>query len=200
MQIATTSSTRMTVVAVLWFLIITVGMSSLWLYANTPGPTASPGPMWPAASGLTRDAAQPSLIMFAHPRCPCSRASIGELAVLMAKTAGRARAQVVFYKPADAPAGWERTDLWESADAIPGVRVSSDPDGAEAKRFDAAVSGQTLLYEADGRLVFTGGITSARGHSGDNAGRLSVESWLRTGHLPAPATRVFGCFLRPAAS
>lgn len=173
-------------------------MSSLWLYANTPGRTASPAPVWPAATGLTREVGQPSIVMFAHPRCPCSRASIGELAVLLTKSAGRA--QVVFYRPADAPAGWERTDLWESAQAIPGVRVSADPDGAEAKRFDAAVSGQTFLYDADGRLVFTGGITSARGHSGDNAGRLSVESWLRTGHLAAPATRVFGCFLRPATS
>jgi hypothetical protein len=30
-------------------------------------------------------------------------------------------------------------------EAIPSARLSSDSDGAEAKRFDAEVSGQTLL-------------------------------------------------------
>ena len=50
-----------------------------------------------------------------------------------------------------------------------------DDDGAEARRFGAETSGQTLLYDARGALAFSGGITGARGHAGDNAGRASLR-------------------------
>ena len=33
----------------------------------------------------------------------------------------------------------------------------------------AWTSGETMLYDASGRLVFAGGITGSRGHGGDNA-------------------------------
>ncbi len=49
-----------------------------------------------------------------------------------------------------------------------------DDDGAEAKRFGAETSGQTLLYDERGTLAFSGGITGSRGHAGDNAGRASL--------------------------
>ena len=58
-----------------------------------------------------------------------------------------------------------------SAAEIPGVEVVSDEDDAQSAAFGAAVSGQTLLYDREGRLIFSGGITAARGHAGDNAGR-----------------------------
>jgi hypothetical protein len=37
--------------------------------------------------------------MAIHPHCPCSRASIGELSILMAHSRGRLAAFVVFVEP-----------------------------------------------------------------------------------------------------
>ena len=44
---------------------------------------------------------------------------------------------------------------------------------ARRQRFGAETSGQTLLYDRDGRLLFSGGTTGSRGHDGDNAGFAS---------------------------
>jgi hypothetical protein len=50
-----------------------------------------------------------------------------------------------------------------------------------------------LLYSAGGERLFSGGITFARGHAGDNAGRAAIEAW-STGSPPGyRETPVFGC-------
>lgn len=151
--------------------------------------------VWAADSRTLRAPGVPTLLVFAHPRCPCSRATLGELAVLMAQAHGRVHAQVWFYRPEGLAAGWEKTDLWDTAAAIPGVSVACDVGGAEARRFHATVSGQTLLYGADGRCRFSGGITAARGHSGDNGGRGAVLALLHDAAMKRVATPVFGCAL-----
>jgi hypothetical protein len=134
--------------------------------------------------------------MLAHPRCPCTRASIGELSLLMARCQGQVDTRVLFLKPAGAGEDWWKTDLWESASAIPGVSVLLDEDGAEARHFGAVTSGQTLLYDAEGRLVFSGGITGARGHSGDNTGRSTLVALIEGQRRSGGSGPVFGCSLR----
>ena len=131
--------------------------------------------------------------MLAHPHCPCTRASIEELSKLMARVRSPVAAHVLFLKPAGFPGDWGQTDLRRSAASIPGVVVLEDDDGAEARRFRAATSSQVLLYDAGGRLLFSGGITGSRGHSGDNAGRSAVESFLNDGAAERAETFVFGC-------
>jgi hypothetical protein len=120
---------------------------------------------------------------------------VGELAKLMTACQGKLVAKVLMLRPPTMPAGWERTDLWDSAAAIPGVLVVADVDGAEARRFGAETSGQSLLFAADGRLLFAGGMTESRGHSGDNDGRSTLMSLVLTGSITAqPAhTPVYGC-------
>jgi len=111
----------------------------------------------------------------------------------MAQAQGRVTAYVLFLKPAGFSDDWEKTDLWQSAASIPGVKVVVDQDGVEADRFQAVTSGQTVLYDTEGRLLFSGGITGSRGHSGDNAGRSAIVSLLNTGEATAAETFVFGC-------
>jgi hypothetical protein len=181
--------------ALLWLVIVVVGMATLWAYASTPGPAATAGMTWPSAA-LAHDARRPTLVMFLHPHCGCSRASIGELARVMAHAQGRARVYVLLSRPSETEPGSERTDLWHSAAEIPGVEVLSDDNDVQSAAFGAGVSGQTLLYDPQGHLIFSGGITAARGHSGDNAGSSAVLALL-TGGVPAVTTTpVFGCFLR----
>jgi hypothetical protein len=138
---------------------------------------------------------RPTLLMFIHPRCPCTRASLGELEQLLHDCRGRLAAQVFVYRPQSAAPGWEQTDVYRTAASIPGVELRIDHDGAERDRFGARVSGETLLYDAAGRLRFHGGITAGRGHRGDNAGRDALEACVLSGAASKASAPVFGCTL-----
>lgn len=180
----------------LWVLVVGAGTFFLWGYENTPGVKANSTPSaFPAESAIPKDAARPTLLMFAHPHCPCTRASIAELSRLMTTARGRVAAHLLFIKHEGAGAGWVESDLWAGAAAIPGVRVAADEGGREAARFGAGTSGLTLLYGADGRLLFSGGVTAARGHEGDNAGRDALAALLTGDAGGASETPVFGCQL-----
>ncbi len=183
------------VIGVLWMCVVGAGLWIMMDYETAPGAAAAAPGRWPAGSQIRRDPGRATLLMLTHPRCPCTRASIGELAVIMARLQGRVSAYVLFLRPTASPEEWEKTDLWRSATAIPGVTVLSDESGVEAARFGAGVSGQTLLYDAKGRLLFSGGITASRGHSGDNAGRTAIVSLVTAGHAARTGTPVFGCSL-----
>ncbi len=189
------SSVRLKIAAlcILWLLLAGAGLWFVSEYGNTPGIAAMPPVQFPAESQLRRIADRPTVVMLVHPRCPCTRASMGELELLMAQTQGRVTAFVLFLKPPGFTDDWEKTDLWQTASEIPGVEVVQDKDGKEAKFFNAATSGQTFLYDAGGQLVFKGGITSARGHSGDNAGRSAIVELLKDGEAEQNETDVYGC-------
>jgi hypothetical protein len=193
-------TTWLSVLGILWLAAVGAGLRALWDYENAPGVAAEPADHWPANSPIARVPGRTTLVMLAHPHCPCTRASISELALLMAQCRGRLDAHVLFVKPAGLPEHWERTDLWRRAAAIRGVQVSCDPDGKEARRFHAATSGQVLLYDANGQLRFRGGITAARGHAGDNAGRSALVALVTSGTAPRAQTPVFGCSLLGTAT
>src|SRR5205823_1742118 len=97
--------------------------------------------------------------------------------------------------PRNAEPGWEKTDLYQRAAAMPGVKIAIDEDGREARLFRAATSGYTLLYDANGGLLFTGGITAARGHEGDSAGQQALFHLLSGRATKRIDTPVFGCSL-----
>lgn len=179
----------------IWLTAVSAGLHVLWVYEHTPGSAAGVPGRWPAHSRIPRASECPTLIMFAHPRCPCTRASIGELAVLMTHCQNQVKACVVFFQPKGSSQDWPHTDLWRSAAAIPGVTVRSDEDGMEAKCFQATTSGHVVLYDALGKLVFSGGITSSRGHAGDNVGRSKLTQWLHHETAAGSETPVFGCSL-----
>jgi hypothetical protein len=183
-----------------WTLLTGTGLGLLWKYENAPGPAATAPAHWPTNSSIVRADDRATLLMSAHPHCPCTRASIGELARLMAQVQGRVTAYVLFIKPPGSSTEWEKTDLWQSAASIPGVQVVVDDNSAEARRFGAQTSGQTVLYDVEGRLLFSGGITASRGHSGDNAGRSAIVSLLHTGQADQQETSVFGCPLYSESS
>lgn len=179
----------------MWLVAVGAGLGVLWNYENTPGAAAAAPDRWPATSQIQRPTDRATLVMLAHPHCPCTRASVGELARLMAQAQGRVTAYVLFTKPPNFSAEWEQTDLWATAAAIPGVYVMRDDHGVEARRFHAATSGQTVLYDKDGDLLFSGGITGGRGHEGDNVGRNAIVLLLTTSEAEQKETPVFGCAL-----
>jgi hypothetical protein len=174
---------------------LSIGMRAMLNYENGPAEPGQSPTQWPKGSRVSRAPGMPMVLVFAHPKCPCTDATIGELSILMTRLQGKARAAVIFVRPSSFPLGWEKTELWRSAEEIPGVTVFSDPGGVEAMRFGALASGQTILYDAEGRMRFSGGITTSRGHSGDNAGRSAIVSLVTMGTAYTARTSVFGCSL-----
>jgi hypothetical protein len=180
---------------VAWLACVAFGMRVLLRYESTPGRVGAVGVNWPAVSAIPRTEPKPALVMFAHPHCPCTRASIGELAQIMADTGGKLDATVLFIKPKGAGTDWDDTELRRSAAAIPGVKVLTDPDGSEARRFGAETSGHTLLFDGTGALLFSGGITASRGHAGRNDGESAIISAVNGKQTTRERTPVFGCSL-----
>jgi len=171
-------------------------MGGLWVlarYDNAPGASADAPLRWPAASVLVRNPGQPTLVVLAHPQCSCTPASLAELAEVLARAGTRPTTYILFLKPEGLSNEWVQSDLWKTATAIPGVSLVRDDDGREARRFGSATSGQTLLYDADGALRFSGGITGSRAHAGDNNGRRSLVALLSGGQPDRTTTNVFGC-------
>jgi hypothetical protein len=177
----------------LWAVVIAVGFAWLTAYGSKPHATIPSAARWPSESQLVRSPSLPTLLLFVHPRCPCSRATLAELSVLAAQCPDRFVGHVLFAKPAGAEPNWDQTDLRSAAEAVSGFLVHSDDDSTEARRFGVTASGHALLYDVDGRLLFSGGLTRSRGHAGDNAGRSAIVSILLRGSADVFETPVFGC-------
>lgn len=192
MKIYTRPKLVLALIITVWLLAIGVGLQLVVAYENSHGTAGGAPTVWPPDSRIQRATDLPTLVMMVHPRCPCSRASVGELSLLIAESQGRLNAQVLFVRPEDFPEEWEKSDLWSTVAAIPGVSISVDNGGLEALRFGSHTSGQVMLYSAAGELLFSGGITSARGHSGENEGRSAILTLLTKGNARSE-TPVYGC-------
>jgi hypothetical protein len=179
-----------------WGLAIAAGCLFSFRFEYTPAGLEAPRVVWPQETACRLSSQRPTLVMFVHPRCPCSRASLNELATLTTNCRDRFDAQVVFFLPQTAGADWAQTDLWDSAARIPGVVLRLDPGGTEQRRFAAGVSGEVFLYRPNGALAFHGGITAGRGHAGDNPGRSALEALLVNDQISTRTTPVFGCDLQ----
>jgi hypothetical protein len=180
-----------------WVLAIGLGLHALLRYKGTPGDSQPAPKQWPVNSLIAPPADKPLLLMFAHPRCACTRASLGELQILCSKAKGEFDAAVLFFQPENLSQDWTKTELIESARAMPGLRVLFDDGGNVAKRFGVQTSGHTVLYGPQGNLLFSGGITGARGHLGDNRGLDSVLKLVGNESIPSDRAKsdVFGCSL-----
>ena len=169
-----------------WLAAVAAGFGVWERYDTTAGAAGSP----PAAAGEP-PSGQWRLTLFAHPHCPCTRASLAELAEAL-RDVPDLFGRVVFVRPPEAASGWERGASWDAAENIPGVEVACDAGGAEAQRAGAETSGQAVLTDPAGNVVFRGGLTRARGRSGDGPGRRAVRDWVGRGIGPGAAP-VYGC-------
>ena len=184
----------------LWLGAVAVGMGMLFAYSLTPGAAAQPPEIWPASTQLRLSEGKSTIVLVAHPRCPCTRASISELSWLMSRLQGQVEGYVLFVKPQGVGRNWEQTDLWRSASILDGVQVIADEGGVESKKFGAYTSGQVYLYDRQGALMFSGGITPTRSHQGDNVGRRRVVHYVTQGSAERDTSAVYGCALNDEVS
>ena len=188
------------VLGLAWITSGIVAARALLRYENEPGRIGQISSAWPDGSAVEWAKDQPTLLMFAHPQCPCTRASMDELAQIMAHVNGKLRVYALFYTPAGADKDWQNSGSRRTAEQIPGVTVLSDINGVEAQRFGAETSGHVFLFDPNGHLLFNGGITGSRGHSGDNAGVDAILSLVNKQGSSRPQTSVFGCSFRSKIS
>ena len=171
---------------VAWLGVVGLGVQTIHAYAARPGSRSATPRRWPQASELRHGGV--TVAMFVHPACPCTRASITELARALRGARGQVTVEIVSSEPLT-------DELRARFTAIPTAHLRFDRDGREAARFGALTSGHVVAYDVTGRLAFSGGITPARGHEGANMGERSLAQLL-AGAAPTVATRgVFGCGL-----
>jgi hypothetical protein len=181
---------------VAWVTCVAAGFAFAVRYASGPGAGASAPSTMAAAPELGAwPADRFRLLVFVHPQCPCTRASIEELDRIAARAGSHASIRAYFLSDPEADEAGTRSATRSAAAAIPGVEVVADPRGETARAFGVRTSGETLLYSPSGELVFQGGITSARGHAGDNAGVDAIVAALLGEPVRVATTPVFGCAL-----
>lgn len=188
----------MSVALIAWLGVIVLGTILSATYENKPGDHGA-APTKVVSAG---DVAQPKtskakfhMIMFVHPKCPCTRASIAELRNLMEGNSDL-KATVYCYRPSSEKAGWEKSEIWKEAQKIDNVTLVVDVDGAKAGVYRIVTSGQVLLYDVNENLVFSGGITGARGHVGENVGESMIDEIVSNPDTPVAkslSAPVFGC-------
>lgn len=155
---------------------------------------------WPADTKLTLAPDRPTLVLFLHPRCPCSRASIRELERLLTgpglSDQQRPKLTVVATIPTDAGFHWRHTDTTALVSLLPNATLEWDVEGVEASHFGAVTSGTVMLYTPQGLRLFAGGVTASRSHEGDNVGAERVrEALLQPDPVSQASIPAFGCRL-----
>jgi len=176
-----------------WLAAIVGGMGALADYSFKSGPAALPPRSWPADSTIEANQSLHTLVMVAHPKCSCTRASVAELSRLMTRLQGRVAGHVIFVEPDGTGSDWTQSDLWASASRIDGIVAHHDPGGIQAELFGAKTSGQVYLFDPSGTLLFEGGITPTRAHEGDSVGRQRIVALVLGNETDRDNSLVYGC-------
>src|SRR3954451_6256682 len=109
-----------------WTLCAAIGTASMIRYEFTPG-IRRPAPSdWPTGAETKLDAARPTLLLFLHPQCPCSRATLAEMQRLLADCGWQFALHIFFVQPAGADDDWENTHVCRAARQIPGALIHCD--------------------------------------------------------------------------
>lgn len=165
-------------------------------YARTPGSAGEARPVADAEAGAKRESGDAwRVTMYAHPRCPCTRASLTELARVAEAVGDGARVEyeVVMYRPQGAGDDWVRGRSWDLAHEIQSVRVAIDPGGRMSAREGAFTSGHVVVRDGAGAVVYAGGVTNGRGETGASAAGEAIIAALRGEEVALRVGPVFGC-------
>lgn len=174
-----------------WGLSVMVGFGGLMVYGargSVPG-----RPVGAAEAGISIAPEGFTLVMFVHPRCPCTDASMYDLEQLQTRCGASLHVRFLVYVPGGEPESWARGATWDHASRLSNGAVTLDPDAATARRLGAGVSGSVVLFDHEGKARFWGGITSGRGMAGESAGADAIAAIVGgTRGVTAP-TKVYGC-------
>lgn len=176
-----------------------VGWYQLFLFSSTPGqqlaaPAQLPAQLsadWPAPA-LSQF---PLLLVFIHPQCSCTHATLDQLDRILDHPGNATPVRIVLavYQSRKLDRSPVLAEFKPATWLHQPFHLMADTDGALARRFGAATSGEIVLYAADGRLLFQGGITPERAQAGDSATADALRNALLKGTPQSGRARVFGC-------
>jgi hypothetical protein len=181
----------------LWGASVVLGLHLLWKFQSTPGPQlAASAPTWPTAAGFQAAPAGLTLLMFVHPRCPCTVASVGELRRVTRDLPHVPQIHLVILQPSQPDERWQNNELVQQAQQLPGSAVHWDQGGQLARLFGSSTSGQVLLYNAAGNCLFRGGVTDLRGQEGPSTEGHVLQRCIVSGLAADRHYPVYGCALQ----
>ncbi|TWT45974.1 hypothetical protein RAS1_24100 [Phycisphaerae bacterium RAS1] len=172
-----------------WLIAVVAGVYVVQRNTSTPAAALAAPKSWPAGAGLP-PLTKPCMVLFVHPECPCFAADVYILRRLVDASA-RLDTRLVLVGD-DAPILRESTNYRRAAE-LPGITIHFDADGQMARAFGAQASGHAAVYDAGGQLVYSGGLTNARGQAGPSAQDDVVRD---VAHGRSPRVNsgpVFGC-------
>ena len=186
---------RLSIIVAVWGVAVSGGFSALLVYSHTPGENGEAPGEWPAGTQIPRTEGSLELLMFVHPRCVCTEASLDELTEVVQRASRDVHTTVVLVNLEPVDQEWVDGSIREKLADRSTMVEFIDAGGEEMQRFGIATSGHVLLYDADGRQLYSGGVTGSRGHVGDNAGHDRLSQLLDASQPleRALSTPVFGC-------
>lgn len=181
--------------AALWIVTLVGAFYGLQAYASIQGGAGAISREGFRFIQLHHRPGTPLLIMAVHPKCPCTRASLAELADLLARARGNCDAVLVELTPTHPSRSLWRTPANLRLLGGRDVPIVSDPEGKIAASLGAVTSGHAIFVNAQGDVNFSGGLTLSRGHRGPTESQDAILSWIRGDNHAPVKNPVFGCSL-----
>ena len=177
---------RISILMLIWLVLCVTGFVALAAYSTDAGEQA------PAPNKI--EVAKPKLMMFIHPKCTCTRASVVELHKLVDGVDTDVDIIAYFVEYNSLENTLEESEHWKKLARHDEIIRKRDPEGTKASKYGALTSGHCVLYDANGKLIYQGGITPSRGHEGKSPGQAKILNHLnRTGNTEYSREAVFGC-------
>lgn len=177
--------------SLIWIAIVATGVARFHQYERAPGSQRPVPGLWPDASEIHLNENAFTVVMFAHPRCPCTISSLDEFKALRSCLPGRF--EIRFWMPENADKNWTDAPLCQRAQGIPNISVNPDINGIEARRFSALTSGHVVVFRPDRSCAYSGGLTTGRGQSNAGLSGFRVCAILKEQGLGRSNPPVFGC-------
>ena len=176
-----------------WGILLVAGTISLAAYSNRPGIDGATISNWPDETDMVLRDDSLTLVLFLHPKCPCSVATVRELERTLGSNFKSVDLQIGLYCPPSKPDDWTETSLKKLAERIAPGATFVDRSAEEADRFGVSTSGHLLAFSTSGKCLFSGGVTGSRGHEGENRGSLELRKITHGEQRPFFKQPVFGC-------
>ena len=135
----------------------------------------------------------PTLLLFLHPHCPCTKATIKNLDSVLNTSPDTVNFYAVAFCPLDETEQWVQSPIMNTLIEDLDAKVIIDHGSEISSAFGIKCSGHILLYSDRGELQFDGGITSSRGHEGYCLPQNDLQKILSNDAEQPVHWPVFGC-------
>lgn len=182
------------VIISIWVGSIIWSTKAMLIFQFTPGKMGKVFNDFPQKSKLVLDQTLPTLILFLHPKCTCSKASVEEIKIIKSSIKKEFKL-IAVVQTASLKLTDELEKLKEELSTLPHSTIVNDSYSFETNLFSVKTSGQIYIYSSFGELIYTGGSTSSRGTSSPSELRRTIASILETNKKPHQliTKSIYGC-------